>query len=330
MLVSVIIPVYNAEKYLAQCLESVLGQTVSDFEVLVVDDGSTDGSELVAERFAARDSRVRIFRQPNSGVSAARNLALDHARGLYVVFVDSDDWVDADHLERLLDSGIGESGIAFTNFIRERTDGSVPGTPEPMPRFEVRGDRESCMKGFARLMRISCFGWTWNKMFCRATIERNGLRFDTNIHYAEDEIFTARYCTHVTHVVCSSHPTYHYRFVPDSLLHRKKDPLTILRNWQYIRQQYAALGYYDEVLYLTVRTLFSRVRRELRHHNKWNSEIADTLAQGILDNWFFYRRYSQKRFRKGFYDIKVLCIGWLACAPRSRFWTKLVIKGLHL
>lgn len=329
MTVSVIIPVYNAEKYLSQCIESVLDQTVSDFELLLVDDGSTDSSGALCDRYALSDARIRVFHRPNGGVSTARNLGLDEARGDYVVFVDADDWLNPDHLEQLLRSGIGEDGIAFSNFYRERPDGRE-GRPAPMPDFDVENNHENCMKAIAQLLRARCFGWSWNKMFSRRTIERYSLRFDPNIHYAEDEIFTARYCTYIRRIVCNSRPTYHYRYVATGLLHKPKDPLTILRNWQYIRRQYADLGYYDEVLYITVRTLFSRVRRELRSHKGWNNEIANTLAQGILDNWKYYRQYSQARFRRGFYDLKVLCIGWLACAPNSRFWTKLVIKGLHL
>lgn len=329
MTVSVIIPIYNAEMYLSKCIESILAQSMPDFELLLVDDGSTDGSGALCDRYAEQDERIRVFHRTNGGVSRARNCGLDEAQGDYIVFIDADDWVDSDHLEQFLRSGIAADGIAFSNFYRERPDGR-PGKPAPMPDFEVTDNHEHCMKAFAQLLRARCFGWSWNKMFCRETIERHGLRFDPNIQYAEDEIFTARYCTHVRRIVCNSHPTYHYRYVQNSLLHKPKDPLTILQNWQYIRRQYADLGYYDEVLYITVRTLFSRVRRELRSHKSWNSEVSNTLAQGILDNWKYYRRYSQTRFRKGFYDMKVLCIGWLACAPNSKFWTKLVIKGLHL
>lgn len=329
MTVSVIIPVYNAESYLLQCIESVLVQTMPDFEVLLVDDGSSDASGAICDRCAEQDARIRVFHIPNGGVSAARNLGLDKALGDFVVFVDADDWIDTDHLQRLLASNIGSHGIVFSNFVWERNDGRG-GHPAPMPDFDVTDNPEARMKAFAQLLRAHCFGWAWNKMFSRDLIEKYDLRFDTSIHYAEDEIFTARYCIYATRIVCNSHPTYHYRHVPGSLLHRQIDPRIILQTWQQIRSHYAELGYYDEVLYITVRTLFSRIRRELRLNKGWNSEISNLLAQGILDNWKFYRRYSRPQFRKGFYDLKVFCIGWLACAPNSRLWTKLVIKGLHL
>ena len=120
MRISVIIPVYNAERYLPTCIESLLVQTMPDFELLLINDGSTDNSKAVCDRYAAQDRRIRVFDSPNRGVSAARNLGLDQARGEFVVFVDSDDWVVPEHLQQFTESGIGEDGIAFTNLFEER------------------------------------------------------------------------------------------------------------------------------------------------------------------------------------------------------------------
>ena len=108
MLVSVITPVYNTEKYLDECIGSILSQSMTDFELLLIDDGSTDGSGAICDRYAEKDKRIRVFHIPNGGVSAARNLGLDNARGEFVVFVDSDDRVTPDHLQQLADSNIGE------------------------------------------------------------------------------------------------------------------------------------------------------------------------------------------------------------------------------
>ena len=186
------------------------------------------------------------------------------------------------------------------------------------------------MPVLAQLLRRHCLGWPCNKMFSRATIERHGLRFDRSIRYAEDEIFTAQYCAHITHLVSNSNPTYHYRYVPTSLLRGKIDPMMLMRIRRYIHEQYKSLGYCDEILYLTTRTQFSRLRRELRRTKGWNAELANELAQGILDNWKFYRAYVRSEFRKGFYDTKALWIARLSCMINSRLWVKLVIKGLHI
>lgn len=332
MLITVIIPVYNAEKYLAACIDSVLAQSMHDFELLLVDDGSTDGSGATCDRYAALDGRIRVFHAPNRGASAARNLGLDNAQGEFIVFVDSDDRILPGHLQQFADSRIGEDGIAFTNLLEERPERN--GTPRirtyAMPDRRVTdGGHKACMPVLAELLRKHCFGWTWNKMFSRATIERTGLRFDEELRYAEDEVFTARYCAHITHIVTNSNPTYYYRFVPGSLLRGGLDPLMLTQTRTHINRLYEKLGYSDEVLYITGRTLFSRLRRELRHSRGWNSDITNILAESLLNNWKALRRYARPEFYRTLYDQKVRFLGKLVCAPDSRFWVKLIIRGLH-
>lgn len=333
MLFSVIIPVYNSERYLSECLDSVLAQRMTDFELLLVDDGSTDTSGAICDSYAACDPRVRVFHLQNGGVSRARNYGLDQARAEFVVFVDSDDRISPDHLQQFAESGIGENGIAFTNLFEERPGrrrGRAHTRIARMPDCHITGGRAACMPVLVQLLRTRSFGWACNKMFSRTTIEKYGLRFDSSIRYAEDELFTAQYCAHITHIVCNSNPTYHYRYVATSLLHGRIDPMTLMRVRRHIHEQYKRLDYSDEVLYLTARTQFSRLRRELRRTRKWNAELVNELAQGILDNWKLYRQYARTEFRQGFYDTKALWIARLSCTPESRFWVKLMIKGLHL
>ena len=100
--ISVIVPVYKVEEYLPQCIDSILAQTFTNFELLLVDDGSPDRCGEICEEYAGKDTRIRVFHQQNSGVSAARNIGLQHAKGTYIVFVDSDDWVSTDYLLHFL------------------------------------------------------------------------------------------------------------------------------------------------------------------------------------------------------------------------------------
>ncbi len=94
--ISVIVPVYNVEKYLSRCIDSILAQTFTDFELLLIDDGSPDSSGKICDEYAKKDGRIRVFHKPNGGVSSARNLGLDYARGEWIAFVDSDDWIHED------------------------------------------------------------------------------------------------------------------------------------------------------------------------------------------------------------------------------------------
>lgn len=127
-LITVIIPVYNIEGYLRVCLDSVCGQTYKNLEILLIDDGSTDGTGHICDGYAANDSRVRVIHKSNAGQSAARNLGLDQARGEYIAFIDGDDWVTEDYLNRLL-TLLRENAadIANCNFRRKKMTGDING-----------------------------------------------------------------------------------------------------------------------------------------------------------------------------------------------------------
>lgn len=122
-LISAIIPVYNVEKYLERCLKAVLAQTYSNLEILLIDDGSTDGSGGICDEVSGKDARIQVWHTENRGPSAARNLGLDHAQGRYVLFVDSDDILAVDHVsflyERLLESG---ADIAICDYVTTECD----------------------------------------------------------------------------------------------------------------------------------------------------------------------------------------------------------------
>ena len=114
MLISVVVPIYNMEAYLAQCLDSLLAQRFTDFELLLVDDGSRDASPAICDRYADRDNRIRVIRKPNGGVSSARNAGIEAARGHYLLFVDPDDWVDEDFLSQFLEGGMDDLTLPVT------------------------------------------------------------------------------------------------------------------------------------------------------------------------------------------------------------------------
>ena len=113
-IISVIVPVYNTEKYLHRCIDSILAQTYADFELLLINDGSKDNSGAICNEYAVKDSRVRVFHKENAGVSKARNLGLDNAKGEWITFVDSDDWVHEDFIKKRLDLALSDTAdIAY-------------------------------------------------------------------------------------------------------------------------------------------------------------------------------------------------------------------------
>ncbi|MFB4033578.1 glycosyltransferase family 2 protein, partial [Streptococcus pneumoniae] len=115
-LISVIVPVYNVEEYLKQCLDSILEQTFSNYEVILVNDGSTDSSGLICQEYAEKDTRIRYFEKENGGLSDARNYGIEQAQGEYLTFVDSDDLLDASHLTILYDALVNnDADISIAN-----------------------------------------------------------------------------------------------------------------------------------------------------------------------------------------------------------------------
>lgn len=184
MKITVIIPVYNKIKYISSILEQILVQTFSDFECLLIDDGSSDGSGAVCDRFAALDSRFRVFHIPNGGVSHARNVGLDAARGEYITFIDSDDGVREGHLENLYRC-IAESGadLVISGFHKVSEEGDIMRTVVPCHRGTMAF--QELLPAFAREQRESgVFGYCFAKIFRRELVQN--IRFNEKLKLAED------------------------------------------------------------------------------------------------------------------------------------------------
>lgn len=191
--VSVVVAVYNAEKYLSQCLESILGQTLRNIEVLCVNDGSTDGSAEILERFAANDNRVQVFYKENEGMGGApaRNFGLERARGEYVSVLDSDDFFELDMLEKAVARAetTGADMVVFGGYEYDDINGNVYKVSsilneEVIPNKELFSYRD-CPDDIFQLSQ----GMAWNKLYRREFLERTGLRFQ-KIKFTDDAYFT--------------------------------------------------------------------------------------------------------------------------------------------
>ncbi len=220
--ISIIVPIYNCEQYLPQCIESILRQSFRDFELILVNDGSTDGSEAVCRRFG--DERVRVFSQPNRGVSAARNHGLDEARGEWVVFVDSDDWLAENALEVLT----GQPKMADITFF-----GSMFHSEDSVARAYILdnhfyADKAEVQRGLVNLLfnphHPDYVGFTWNKMFRRDIIREYNIRFIEGLTIREDEAFTYSYVNHCRTLATLSDLLYNYRVQQTGLTFSRKMP----------------------------------------------------------------------------------------------------------
>lgn len=203
--ISVIVPVYNSAKWLGRCVDSIMAQTFGDFELLLIDDGSTDGSADFCDSYAARDARISVLHKANGGVSSARNEGIALSRGEYITFVDSDDWLEPDYLQ-CLHNGIGNADLAICDFQAEGSDEKWqqsirPGLVQPEDFTD-----------FIMATYPAChLTAPWIKLFRRSIIERHGLRFDSRLDTMEDTLFVLDYLRYAGTIACSNRKLYHYR-----------------------------------------------------------------------------------------------------------------------
>ena len=192
MTVSIVFPVYNKSELLPTTLPSLLSQTYRDFELIAVDDGSTDGSGDFLDRLAKTDSRVKVIRQPNAGVSAARNAALDRASGDYVVFADADDTVCPDWLEVLAkEAEISRADIVVSGFFSTDSNGKALDTVLPPEEGNITG-KEFLGNFYAHQSNHGLPGFGHGKIVRRDLIEKNNIRFTPGLKLAEDLDFFVR------------------------------------------------------------------------------------------------------------------------------------------
>ncbi len=207
-MVSVVIPVYNAQATVARCLDSVLAQTYDDWEILAVNDGSADDSLDILRRYAQRDARVRVMDQPNGGVAAARNRGLGEATGDWVQFVDSDDTLLPDAMERMVRAmETNQSDLAIAPYVEIM--GGKRHTRALM-RWEGTLDQRSLLHHFSLNPNSFFYAALWNKLYRRHLIEKHGLRFDGDLPWGEDFDFNTRYYRHVRGVSVLREPVYEY------------------------------------------------------------------------------------------------------------------------
>ncbi len=249
-LISVIVPVYNVAEYLSKSLDSILAQSYSNIEILLIDDGSTDGSTQICEEYASQDGRVKLYRQPNQGVSAARNLAMSLAQGEYFAFVDSDDWLDEDALEyhyNLLEGSKARLSITSHYF---------DGVENLFVRYPYK---EAGVISSAELMRdlnedITVRNFLWDKMFGRELFE--GVEFPLGRPY-QDMAIMHRVIDRTDRVAVGVEPKYHYMMRETSTTRSKPTPK---RLYQLFLSSYEQRTYMYEsgVVPRALRTLIDR------------------------------------------------------------------------
>lgn len=251
-LVSVIVPVYNAEKTVARCLESICSQTYPELEVIVLNDGSSDGSLAVCRRLAAQDPRIRVVDKPNSGVSDTRNCGLALAQGTYVQFTDSDDWLLPGFTERLVQAAEQHHADLVTapyRMVVPRKDGGADTREYSLLPAGVYS-KADYLRQAVRYPSSFYFGVVWNKLYRRDLLERGRIRFP-QAFYAEDQQFNLLCLQAAETFAAIDRAGYCYLQNPESVCHTKVKTSDMLahrkRMYRDYRELCIRLGIYSEM-----------------------------------------------------------------------------------
>lgn len=213
-LVSILIPVYNVEQYLDQCLDSVVGQTYQELQIVIIDDGSKDGSFDICQNYANKDSRIEVYHQENQGVATTRNHLLEKIKGDYVLFVDADDWIELDMIETMLNLSL-KYDADIVNCQNVKNDDICSKNKTKIELWF----QEDTIYHFLRHLIFN--GSLWNKLI-RARL-LHGLKFHSEISYGEDALFCWQVLQRIKTVVRTPNEYYHYRMNDTSLSHRQYD-----------------------------------------------------------------------------------------------------------
>lgn len=210
-MISIIVPIYNSEKHLPQCIESIKNQCYSDFELILVNDGSTDSSGCICDSYAKNDDRIKVFHKQNGGVSSARNLGLKNSVGDFVTFVDSDDYLENNFLKQILDDYINNDvELVYQNVLKF--------SKSERSKLYSFDSQKLDIQSFFKNHLVSSYGYVHSKLFSADIIKNNNLVFDEKISFGEDCIFISDYLFYCNHVLLSVTTNYNYRVSPESLI----------------------------------------------------------------------------------------------------------------
>ena len=273
--ISIIVPVYKVEKYLNECIDSILAQTFTDFELILVDDGSPDNCPALCDAAAEKDSRVRVIHQQNKGLSGARNAGIDVARGNWLGFVDSDDMIDPTFCEKMLHAAVQAGAeMAVCNILRMKENKALDSYQEHCLKDEVLSREE-----IVHRIQLSPFYMVMTRLCRREVFEK--IRFPEGKNY-EDAFTAPEILERVNKAACVAEPLYQYRLRSGSIMHAA----VTLKNLEEVYANYALFQYtmkyrkYDEAClqYTVTKRIFRKLKRKLSQEERKSEQVQQAAA----------------------------------------------------
>lgn len=288
--ITIIVPVYNVEQSLSRCIDSILAQTFIDFELLLIDDGSKDNSGKICDDYIQKDKRITVFHKENNGVSSARNLGLKHAKGKFIAFVDSDDWIKKTYLNELYSAITNCDYVAggYTKFNENEDYHTV--------QYESRTynlQKSEDIKQIEQSSVISqcLFYHPWRKLFKTNIIQEHNILFDESIFLSEDTIFIIKYICYCKNIRIISNASYMY-YLPQTIGTKK-----YLMNLRDLDKHMVSFENSTKILYSYQRNHLYVLKR-LIYNVFFNNFLIYIMSKGII---YFTENITEYKRRRNNY-----------------------------
>lgn len=292
-LVSIIVPVYNSEKTIAASIHSLMEQSYRNIEIVIINDGSKDATEDVCVQLARKDSRIKYYRISNGGVSNARNTGIGFATGKYIAFMDSDDAMKSDMIERLVSCMDDTVDLVCAGYSIVDSNGHKRFDKVPSQK---QSDKAHAYEVIEDLQENLCFNILWNKMFRSSIIKDCCLKMDTSISMGEDLLFVLDYIKAMTKKIVTLHEAlYQYRLSENGLQATYKSNMNLRIshffriNALYQEEQYPVNGLYVEALRIIYILCVENVNNKAELIRVLNSPICDLLENKVFPCGIKYR-----------------------------------------
>ncbi len=320
-LVSIIIPVYNKEQYIQECIDSVTSQTYTNIEIVIIDDGSKDNSLKICQENAKKDNRIKVFSKQNGGISSARNYGISKATGIYIYFLDSDDWIEKDTIKDMVECSINNKAEIVqacpvleydnksikTNII-ERQDKNIKKCQEKILTTNNVTNKE-----------YGTIRWVCNKLFLKENIEN--IEFNTNIYLLEDGLFIFELLEKIDSIYFLNKNTYHYRIISTSSSNSfHKDLLEQLLNLintfkKLINNDSLLNSYYNLELQCFMSYISKYIKNNKNSITKYKNEIKRITKIDSFDEMIHNSKYQGNSIKQ---NLVLFCL-------KNKIYTLLVI-----
>ena len=302
--VSVIVPVYNAEKYLCKCVDSIVAQTYPNLEILLIDDGSTDKSPEICDEYQKRNKIIKVIHKKNGGVSSARNVGIEISTGKYVCFIDADDYVESNFIKALIDSCFCDCDLVISGMIydfgKKKTKSSI--------EKDIAVSLYEFKNLFDKLYKMCLTNSPWAKLYNKNLL--NGLAFDESVSLGEDLLFNYLYLNKCKNIFISQYSGYYYNRTNNYSATKKYSPEYMLCLTKCYEQskifKYGYIQNNNDIIDVTFcQNCIAQI--QLAIGSSYDKDIVKREVKNILNNIYFEKVVQTNKLSKKYFIPGILC-----------------------